>query len=94
MEPLQRTTQRFASDADTARKPDTPPPDAALKEKHERLFQRGLKWLGAGIALMAVSFGINFFLYDTELSFATSMYLLTTVGAVCILKGLVDMLGF
>lgn len=68
--------------------------DAATKAHYQRLFQRGLKWLGAGVFFMAVSFGINFFLYGTETSFQTSMYVLTSVGAICIMKGLVDMLGF
>ena len=68
--------------------------DPALKEKYQRLFQRGLKWLGAGILLMAVSFGINFFLYQADVSFTTVMYVLTSLGAVCIMKGLMDILGF
>lgn len=71
-----------------------PPDDSALKEKHQRLFQQGLLWLGAGIFLMAVSFGINFFLYQADVSFITAMYVLTSLGAVCIMKGLMDILGF
>jgi len=91
-------TAQGAEQKDTA--PDLPatlPPvdtDPALKEKYQRLFQRGLKWLGAGIFLMAVSFGINFFLFQTEVSFVNAMYILTSLGAVCITKGLVDILGF
>jgi len=68
--------------------------EASSKERLQRLFQRGLKWLGAGILLMAVSFGVNFFLFESGGSFQTSMYVLTSIGAICILKGLVDMLGF
>lgn len=63
------------------------------KEKHLRLFQRGLKWLGTGIFFMALSFGINFFSQESVQSVVISMYILTSLGAVCITKGLVDMLG-
>lgn len=68
--------------------------DDAQHAKHQHLFQRGLKWLGAGIFFMAVSFGINFFLYQADVSFVTAMYVLTSLGAVFILKGLADILGF
>lgn len=63
------------------------------KEKYARLFQRGLRWLGAGVLLMAVSFGVNFFVHESLGAIVISMYILTTAGAVCIFKGLVDMLG-
>ncbi|MBK9335089.1 MAG: hypothetical protein IPM98_00315 [Lewinellaceae bacterium] len=94
MESLHNSKQDLAAAAGASAEPAAPAPDAASLENHERLFQRGLKWLGAGIFLMAASFGINFFLYDTETSFQTSMYVLTSLGAICIMKGLVDMLGF
>lgn len=68
--------------------------DATAKERHQRSFQRGIVWLGIGMFLMAVSFGINFFLFQTDKSFITVMYILTSIGAVCIMKGLVDILGF
>lgn len=66
---------------------------AALKAKHQRLFRRGLKWLGAGIALMALSFCINFFLHGSSGGIITTMYILTSIGTACIIKGLVDMMG-
>lgn len=68
--------------------------DASVKERHQRSFQRGIVWLGVGMFLMAMSFGINFFLFQADKSFLTAMYILTSVGAVCIMKGLVDILGF
>lgn len=68
--------------------------DAVAKEQHRRSFQRGIVWLGVGVFLMAVSFGINFLLFQSDKSFITAMYILTSVGAVCIMKGLVDILGF
>ncbi|MBK8554814.1 MAG: hypothetical protein IPL65_03115 [Lewinellaceae bacterium] len=71
-------------------------PSAETKAMHQHLFQRGLKWLGGGVFLMALSFGINFFSIETGSGdgFIAFMYLLTTAGAAVILKGLVDMLGF
>lgn len=68
--------------------------DTAAKERHQRSFQRGIVWLGVGMFLMAVSFGINFFLFKTDKSFISAMYILTSIGTVCIMKGLVDILGF
>lgn len=67
---------------------------AGTKEKNQRLFDRGLIWLGVGIFLMAVSFGVNFFMFQADKSFITAMYTLTSVGAVCIMKGLADILGW
>ncbi len=65
-----------------------------LKEKHQRLFKRGLLWLSAGASLMAISLAINFFLFQLDKSFSTPMYVLTTLGIVCIMKGLSDIVGF
>ena len=94
MEPTHHTQQDRAAAAGASSEQAAPTTDALSAETHQRLFQRGLKWLGAGILLMATSFGVNFLLYDTDTSFQTSMYVLTSLGAVCIMKGLVDMLGF
>lgn len=93
MEPLHNPTQVHAP-ADLHMESGTSASDALSKEKHQRLFQRGLKWLCVGIVLMAVSFGINFLLFHSEGSFAAFMYALTTLGTVCIVKGLVDIMGF
>lgn len=84
------------NDHDTGRlpDPDAPVADAVSKEQSRRLMERGLKWLGAGIFLMAVSFGINFFMFQADKSFITAMYILTSLGAVCIMKGLADILGW
>lgn len=70
------------------------PAEAATRGKNQRLFDRGLIWLGVGIFLMAVSFGVNFFMFQADKSFITAMYTLTSVGAVCIMKGLADILGW
>lgn len=73
---------------------NTEPVENGSKEKTQRLLERGQIWLGAGIFLMAVSFGINFFMFQADKSFITAMYILTSVGAVCIMKGLADILGW
>lgn len=62
--------------------------------EHKRLFQRGAKWLCAGLLLMGMSFLINFMLFHSDVSFNTAMYLITSAGGVCIIKGLADMVGF
>lgn len=72
---------------------NTNPAESGSKEKTQRLLDRGLKWLSVGILLMAVSFGINFFMFQVDKSFISAMYILTSLGAVCIVKGLVDILG-
>lgn len=67
--------------------------ESLRKEKHNRLFLRGCKWLGVGAVLMGLSFGINFILFHADMPFKTVMYLLTSLGAVCIAKGIFDILG-
>ena len=71
-----------------------PVDSTVIQEKHQRLFKRGLLWLGAGVFLMAISFAINFLLFQLDRSFSTPMYILTTLGMVFIIKGLSDILGF
>ena len=84
----------FEVPADVSASSDTPALEALAKEKHRRLMQRGQKWLGAGLMLMGLSFGINFLLFHSDRSFTTIMYVLTTLGAAFIVKGLVDIMGF
>ena len=64
------------------------------KARSQRLFRKGMVWLAIGVALMAISFCINFILFDSGGNFATPMYILTTLGAVCIMIGLGCILGF
>jgi len=68
--------------------------DNISQEQHERLFKRGILWLGAGVALMGLSFCVNYCLFHAEQSFDIVMYTMTTVGAVCMTKGIGDILGF
>jgi hypothetical protein len=93
METTPNPNQEYTSVGATM-EPTTPLFDADAKAKHQRRFQRGLLWLGVGVFLMALSFGINFFLFDSNTSFITMMYVLTSVGCLCILKCLADILGF
>lgn len=66
-----------------------------LNEKNRRLAQRGRWWLCAGVGFMAASFGVNFLLFDSAShTFSMSMYILTSLGTLCIVKSLADLLGF
>lgn len=67
---------------------------ALAKEKHRKAFTRGCVWLGVGVLFMGLSFGINFAMFHSNQSFTTIMYIMTSIGAVCIVKSLVDILGF
>jgi hypothetical protein len=65
------------------------------KEKHVRLLQRGLIWIAAGVIVCGLSFGIQYLLFHSgDQSLITYMYVLTSVGAVLILKGMIDIIGF
>ncbi len=67
----------------------------ATKEKNLRLFQRGLTWMAVGVGIMGLSFMIQFLLFQSDdRSFIVPMYVLTTLGALCVMKGLVDAFGF
>lgn len=67
----------------------------ATKEKNLRLFQRGLTWMAIGVGIMGLSFMIQFLLFQSDdRSFIVPMYVLTTLGALCVMKGFVDAFGF
>ncbi len=57
-------------------------------------FKRGLIWFGLGVLCMAVSFCVTFFFFQSDGSSITFMYILTSVGVLCITKGLADLFGF
>jgi hypothetical protein len=67
--------------------------DPELRERHRRLFQRGLRWLCAGLGLMGTSFATNYILFHSDQSFEYIMYVLTGMGTLCIIKSLHDMFG-
>ena len=60
------------------------------KEKHERRLKRGIKWMGVGALTLVLSFGINFLCFQCAVDFHTPMYVLTSLGAISLLKGMVD----
>lgn len=70
------------------------PGQRTTPEQHKRLFRNGILWLGTGVALMGLSFCVNYCLFHSEQSFHGVMYTMTTIGAVCITKGMGDILGF
>ena len=78
---------------DSPLEPMTASPEDVLKEKHKRLFQRGCKWVGIGVFFLGISFGINFVFFHSNGGFIPYMYVLTSLGAICTLKGLVDIFG-
>jgi len=73
---------------------DQPTENSISAETHKRLFQRGLKWLGAGMFLLVAGAGINFLMFNADTSFTTVMYTVTSVGGILVLKGIVDIFGF
>ena len=85
MEPL----QHFSPDTN-----DQTSENSISAETHQRLFQRGLRWLGAGLFLLVAGVGVNFLLFSADTSFTTVMYVITSLGGVLVLKGLADIFGF
>lgn len=86
MEPIHNTTHNNVAEVNIAN-------DAEMREKNRRAAQRGRVWLCAGVGLMGLSFGINFLMFHSDQSFTTVMYVMTTLGSVCIVKSLADLLG-
>jgi hypothetical protein len=69
---------------------DTQILDASEREKHRLRFQRGLKWMGIGAIILVFSFGLNFLIYQCGGDCSTPMYILTSIGALSCLKGMMD----
>lgn len=93
MEHLNNLSQEY-NYSDSALEANTPEMSTVSNADHQRLFKRGLKWLAVGAFLMLSSFAINFLLFHSDTSFVTIMYVMTTLGALCFMKCLADMLGF
>lgn len=93
MEPLHHHNQEFNQSEHGYDQPTTVL-DAATKEKHERLFRRGLLFLAIGVSMLGMSFCVNYCLFHAEQSFTVVMYTMTTIGSGLVLKGMGDMLGF
>lgn len=79
--------------AATGFEPHGPAIDDAKKEKFRRLLKQGQRWLGAGVCLMGLSLMLNFLLLEGGMGFTTVMYIVTSMGALCMIKGIVDIMG-
>ena len=74
--------------------PIIPGLETAEPEKYRHLYMRGRRWLCLGLGMMGSSFAINYLLFDSGTSFVSVMYVLTSIGIICLMKGLADVLGF
>lgn len=86
MEPLNNTTNEFTAQI----QPTPPQKETSAHAVHERRFLSGKKWLCFGIAMMGVSFGINMLLWGNSDAFVGIMYTMTSLGCICLIKGLMD----
>ena len=85
-----RNTNHDLSTPEAAKEPIVPTFDALSKEKHARRFRRGLVWMGAGAFTLVLSFGINFLCFQCGVDFHLPMYVLTSLGALSCIKGMMD----
>jgi hypothetical protein len=52
-------------------------------------------WIAAGVVVCGLSFAIQYLLFHSgDQSLISYMYVLTSIGAVLILKGMIDIIGF
>ncbi len=92
MEQFDSSMQNNGS-VDSTLEPTLSSNDETLKQKNNRLLQRGCRWVGIGVFFLGTSFGINFVFFHSDGAFIPYMYVLTSLGAVCVMKGLVDIFG-
>lgn len=64
--------------------------DSIAREKQERRFKNGLLWIGGGALTLVSSFGINFLCFQCGVDFHLPMYVLTSLGALGCLKGMMS----
>jgi hypothetical protein len=64
--------------------------EAEAKEKHTRRFKNGLLWMGGGALTLVSSFAINFLCFQCGVDFHLPMYVLTSLGALACLKGMMS----
>jgi multisubunit Na+/H+ antiporter MnhB subunit len=69
-------------------------PNEAAKMQHQRLFQRGMRWLCGGVGLLGLSLVVNFLLFQSDQSFTWLMYGMTSAGILCLIKSMADIFGF
>lgn len=89
MESRHNSNQDFQA-AESSFEQDFETLDPISKEKHARRFQRGLKWMAAGALTLVLSFGINYLCFHSDVDFCIPMYVLTSLGALGCLKGMMD----
>ena len=68
-------------------------PGEAERAQLKRLLRRGQQWLCAGVTFMGISLLLNLALLDSGATLTTSMYIVTTLGAICMVKGMADIFG-
>jgi hypothetical protein len=69
--------------------------DAETRAKNLRLLRRGLVWMALGVGIMGFSFMLQYFLYRADNhAFIVPMYVLTSIGALMVMKGFIDAFGF
>lgn len=93
MEPVFKVNNDLSSTSDASAKQELPVVDPELKARQERRFQRGIKWMLGGAGTLVFSFGLNFLLYQAGADLEIPMYVLTSLGAMCVLKGMADVFG-
>ena len=89
MEPMHNPNQDFRpseSNLDSADQEFDP----IAREKQERRFKHGLLWMGGGALTLVSSFAINFLCFQCGVDFHLPMYVLTSVGALGLLKGMMS----
>jgi len=88
MEPFQTPTARSQNSTYEENSDD------ATKLQHQRLFQRGMRWLCGGVGLLGLSLIVNFLLFQSDQSFTWLMYGMTSAGILCLIKSMADIFGF
>ncbi len=83
----------FSTSSDTAVDQEIPVVNEEAKAQQARRLQRGVKWMLGGAGTLVFSFGLNFLLYQAGADLETPMYILTSLGALGVLKGMADVFG-
>jgi hypothetical protein len=89
MEPTRNPNQDFRP-TESNLEPTDQGFDAIAREKQERRFKNGLLWMGGGALTLVSSFAINFLCFQCGVDFHLPMYVLTSVGALGCLKGMMS----
>ena len=87
---MQHSNQNSPQAVSTIEPMDGASMDVLSKERHARRFQRGLKWLGAGACILVLSFVLNVLIFHSGGDMSVPMYVLTTIGSLGCLKGMMD----